>query len=101
MKKIIWVLIMLLLPSLSLRAEEETGTKEGKRVYPKKIEVDKNHDGKIDHTEYYENGKISRVEEDTDYDGQVDEWIYYENGKMVKAERDTNKDGKADTWINY
>ena len=69
---------------------------------PKKVEVDRNYDGKSDRFEYYDsNGSIIRVETDTDFNGKADEWVYYKNGIVEKAEKDTNGDGKPDTWLAY
>ena len=98
MKKYLMALLVLCVMS-SLALAEETAEKS--KVYPKKVEADKNHDGKIDHIEYFENGEISRVEDDSDFDGVIDEHTQYEKGKPVKSERDTNKDGKPDTWVTY
>ncbi len=105
MKKYLWIFVLALLLSTPVSAQETSGTNQetqaSSKVYPKKVEVDKNHDGKVDHVEYFENGKIVRSEDDTDYDGTMDEQTTYENGKPVKSERDTDHDGKPDTWITY
>ena len=84
-----WISIVL------LYAQENTPTQ-------KKVEVDRNYDGKPDRFEYYgAYGKIMRVETDTDLNGKTDEWVYYKNGVVEKAEKDTNADGKPDTWLAY
>ena len=98
-KQVLWILLMFFVCSNLVFAEE---AEKDKKVYPQKVEVDKNYDGVIDSVEYYQNQKIVRREEDTDFDGTMDSWISYdENGKPVKSERDTNKDGKPDTWVQY
>jgi len=69
---------------------------------PRKIQVDTNHDGKVDRVEVFDrDGNVMRVEADTTGDGKTDEWIYYTSGKPVKSEKDTNADGTADVWMEY
>lgn len=92
------VLFLLSTPGLAQQDGQES---VGSKVFPKKAEVDKNHDGKIDHVEYFENGKVVRTEDDTNFDGTMDEQTHYEVGRPVKSERDTDHDGKPDTWITF
>ena len=74
----------------------------GVKVYPEKLEADKNFDGIPDYAEHYKNGKLELREADVDFDGKMDEWTYFnEAGKPIKTGRDTNKDGKPDVWIYY
>jgi len=78
------------------------GSEAAETVKPRKIQVDTNHDGKIDRIEIYDRGgQVVRVEADTTGDGKTDEWIHYENGNPVKSEKDTNADGKPDVWMEY
>ena len=88
---------------LSTLGFSEEGKKSADaKIYPEKVEADKNYDGIPDYAEYYKGDKIIRREADTDFDGKMDEWTTFdENGKPIKAERDTNKDGKPDAWIYY
>ena len=82
-------------------AVEKTKDTEQK-IFPEKVEADKNYDGTPDYAEYFQNGKIIKREADSDFDGKMDEWTYFdESGKPTKTERDTNKDGKPDAWIQY
>jgi len=72
------------------------------QVKPKEIKIDRNYDGIIDRTEFYDaKGIISKVESDSNADGKADEWVYYENGAAVKGEKDINNDGKPDTALIY
>ena len=101
MKKFLWVFAVMCLFAIPVFAQEADKESQGSKVFPKKAEVDKNRDGKIDHVEYFENGKVARTEEDTNFDGTMDEVTYFENGKPVKSERDSDHDGKPDTWITF
>ena len=92
-----FLILVLAILSLNVFAEEDSK----QQVFPKKVEVDKNHDGTADHFEFFENGKIIKMEEDSDYDGKMDEWVHYLDGRPSKSERDTNADGKPDTWVSY
>lgn len=81
---------------------EGPGLPGSAKVYPKKVQVDTDYDGKIDRVEVYDDtGSIQKVESDTDKDGKIDEWITYKDGKAVRSEKDTNNDGKMDIWIDY
>jgi len=71
------------------------------KFLPTMVEIDRNHDGKVDRREYYEAGVLTKTETDTEFKGIFDETVYFKGGKPVKAEKDTNKDGKPDTWITY
>jgi hypothetical protein len=98
---------------------------DGARV--RRIEIDGNHDGKIDRWEYYgpdqklervgfsraddgkpdawayaaSDGSISRIEVSTRGDGRINRVEYYEKNRMVRAEDDTDGDGKVDKWETY
>ncbi|OGW79712.1 MAG: hypothetical protein A3G33_01535 [Omnitrophica bacterium RIFCSPLOWO2_12_FULL_44_17] len=74
---------------------------EENKIFPQKVEADRNYDGTIDRIEYYQNGFIARVEEDTNFDGKADDFTDYIEGKPVKTERDTNGDGRVDAWISF
>ena len=66
-----------------------------------RVELSTNRDGKINRTEFYENGALARAEEDTDGDGRVDKWERYESGALISASFDTIKSGKPTTTIDY
>ena len=73
-----------------------------KVVYPRKVEVDKNFDGKVDLREEYNGAMIMNREEDSDLDGTIDSWTHFnEAGNPTETEKDTNHDGKPDTWVHY
>ena len=56
---------------------------------------------RIDRTEYYLKGELSRAEEDTDGDGRVDKWERYASGALTSVSFDTTKSGKPTTTIDY
>ena len=85
--------------AIAFTADEATTTSQ---IKPKEIKIDRNGDGIVDRTEYYDSkGVITKVELYKNYDGKVDECITYENGVHVKGEKDINNDGKPDTTIFY
>ncbi len=54
------------------------------------------------HFEYYDNGQEKRVETDKNGDGKVDYAVEYdENHRRTKLERDENQDGKMDYTVAY
>lgn len=96
MKNVLFMIVFLVV-TLSV-----CGSEAEEMVKPRKVQVDSNHDGKIDRIEVYDrSGQILRVEADTTGDGKTDEWIFYEKGDPVKSEKDTNADGKPDVWMEY
>jgi hypothetical protein len=42
--------------------------------------------------------QLKRIERDRNDDGKVDTWEYYVNGKLERMGLDTNGDGRVDTW---
>jgi len=85
--------------SVSVLAAEVASQQQ---VKPKEIKIDRNYDGIIDRTEFYDaKGAVVKVESDINADGKVDEWVYYENGAAIKGEKDINNDGKPDTTLIY
>jgi hypothetical protein len=98
---------------------------DGARVV--RIEIDTDHDGKIDRWEHYgpdqqlqnvglsrandgsENawsfagpdGQVARIEVSTHRNGTVDRVEYYEHAVMVRAEEDTDADGRTDKWETW
>ncbi len=90
-------------------------------------DVDINHDGKVDMTEFYDNdGRLSHARADLDFDGEIDCTTFYRDGKvtrrefllgankgrpglvkfyaknmLVRLEADRNGDGKIDHWEHY
>ncbi len=93
---LIFVVCVTLLASGIVFAQEK-----GISLIPSRVEADKNSDDKIDHWEFYSDGKLERIEIDSDFDGTVDEKIYFKDGKPYKGERDSDKDGATDTWLYY
>ncbi len=98
---------------------------DGRRVI--RIEVDRNHDGRIDRWEYYNadqtlskigisraddgredawifpapDGSVARIEVSTARDSRVNRVEYYDKGVLVRAEEDTDGDGRPDKWETY
>ncbi len=62
---------------------------------------DKDKDARIDRTEFYTTGRLTRVEEDTDEDGRVDKWEQHDGPTVTSVEFDYNKDGKPDERISF
>jgi antitoxin component YwqK of YwqJK toxin-antitoxin module len=84
--------------------------------------TDLNFDGKVDITQYFQDGALTLEEIDLDFDGRLDARNVYEKGIKVRSdmdfgfdsqptvrrffkdgvitrkERDTNSDGKIDAW---
>ncbi len=108
------------------------GRKDAVRYYndegrPLREEADRNFDGTMDITTFFENGVVIREELDENKDGTLDtkvffmkgkpdraerdlggrssqgqwkpdRWEYYENGRMVRMGTDLDGDGKVDRW---
>lgn len=98
---------------------------DGSRV--QRIEVDTNHDGKIDRWEYYgpdetlvkiglsrandgkedawsypgPDGTVAEMEISTRRDGTIDRVEHFVKEVLVSAEADTDGDGRVDTWERY
>jgi len=68
---------------------------------PAKIEVSTHRDGRVDRTEFYAKGELTRVEADTDSDGRVDKWETYADGALAAVSFDTTKSGKPTITIDY
>lgn len=85
------------------RAEEAMSPeKESAGAKPREVAVDTDKDGKPDRWEYYkEDGKLDRIEVDNNHDGKIDETVFAENGKIVRVEKDSDFDGKIDQWVKY
>lgn len=87
------------------------GTKDIVRYYdddgrPLREEADRNFDGQMDDTTFFENGRIVREEMDTNYDGKIDTKVFFDRGQPVRAERDlagrsTSDRWRADRWEYY
>jgi hypothetical protein len=79
------------------------GTKDIVRYYndegrPLREEADRNFDGQMDETAYFESGRVARSESDTNADGRVDSKTFYERGQPIRAERDMAGRSSADRW---
>jgi hypothetical protein len=74
---------------------------QGMDGLPSKVEVSTRRDGKVNRTEFYEKGELTRAEEDTDTDGQVDKWETYAGGALAAVSFDMTKSGKPTTTIDY
>ena len=57
--------------------------------------------GRIGRREYYDAGRIARVEEDTDGDDRVDKWEYYTLGLLSRVELDFAGHGKPTQRLIY
>ncbi|MEI8176358.1 MAG: hypothetical protein WCG78_05780 [Candidatus Omnitrophota bacterium] len=82
--------------------QKPAGTIASQQFKPREVKMDRNHDGKVDHIEIYdEKGVIVKVENDTKGDGKINEWVTYENGIPVKGEKDINGSGKPNMTLFY
>jgi hypothetical protein len=50
------------------------------------------------HAEYNANGRLRKIEYDRDGDGKPDAWGYMDGSRVVRVEVDENGDGKVDRW---
>ncbi len=75
----------------------------------KRIEIDRNADGRPDRWEYYASSGadtpatpiIERAEEADGGDGRITRREFYANGVIDRAEEDTDADGRVDKWETY
>jgi hypothetical protein len=79
------------------------GTKDIVRYYndegrPLREEADRNFDGQMDETAFFESGRVARSEADTNADGKVDTKTFYERGQPIRAERDMVGRSTAERW---
>jgi hypothetical protein len=98
---------------------------DGPRIV--RIEIDRDHDGKIDRWEYYRpdrtlekvgfsrandgkedawsyagaEGKVVRIDVSTHRNGKIDRVEHYDDDVLVRAEEDTDGDGRFDKWEAY
>jgi hypothetical protein len=56
---------------------------------------------KINRTEFYDGGGLSRAEEDTDGNGKVDKWETYQGGVLATIAMDENGDLRPDRRLTY
>jgi hypothetical protein len=70
-------------------------------VTVERVERATRRDGRINRTEFFDNGQLLKVEEDTDGNGAIDKWETYEKGALVLMAIDTRKAGKPDRRIRY
>ena len=67
-----------------------------------RIEIDRNRDGEIDQTQYYDAGaSTSRSESDDDFDGRMDGRARYSGGQVIDNEIDIDGDGRAEYRAEY
>jgi len=79
------------------------GTKDIVRYYndegrPLREEADRNFDGQMDETAFFDSGRVARSEADTNADGKVDTKIFYERGQPIRAERDMGGRSTPERW---
>jgi hypothetical protein len=79
------------------------GTKDIVRYYndegrPLREEADRNFDGQMDETAFFESGRVARSEADTNADGRVDTKTFYERGRPIRAERDMVGRSTTERW---
>jgi len=76
----------------------------------KRIEIDRDHDGRPDRWEEYAalernavpgEPKIVRAEEANGPDGRITRHEYYKDGELERVEEDTDLDGRVDKWETY
>ena len=60
-----------------------------------------NGEARIDRTEFYAAGRLTRLEEDTDGDGRVDKWERHDGPTLTSVEFDYDKDGRPDERILF
>ncbi len=66
-----------------------------------RIERATRRDGRINRTEFFEDGALDRVEEDTDADGKIDKWERYKGGTLASVALDTQRRGSPDRRLIY
>ncbi len=67
-----------------------------------RIEIDRNRDGEVDQTQYFEaDASTSRSESDDDFDGRMDGRARYRGGQVIDSEIDHDGDGRAEYRAEY
>lgn len=66
-----------------------------------RVELDTNHDRRIDFWTWCENGLLARAERDRRHGGRPDVWERYDQGVLVEVRKDENNDGEPDRWDIY
>lgn len=65
----------------------------------KRIELDRNHNGRIDTWSYWDGTRVERIDIDHDEDGRVDRWEHYgTNNVMTRVGTSSKDDAVEDTW---
>ena len=86
---------------LGQTTEKDAWLFQGPDGSPAKIELSTRRDGKVDRTEFYSKGELTRVEADTDADGRIDKWETYIEGVLATVSFDPAKSGKPTITIDY
>jgi hypothetical protein len=65
--------------------------------------VDRDRDGRPDHWEFREGGRLVREAFDDDGSGVPDRVVHYDpsSGQKLRSEEDGDFDGRIDTWVEY
>ena len=66
-----------------------------------RVEISTRRDGKVNRTEFYEKGLLTKAEEDANGDGRLDKWEQYEGGALISASFDTANSGHPTTTVDY
>lgn len=63
------------------------------------IDIDRNHDGRIETFSYWDAARILRIEIDSDGDGRIDRWEHYDDAnRLARLGSSAHDDGIEDTW---
>ncbi len=84
-----------------LLADEVMGPDNKLRKVPVRKEVDLNADGKVDLTQYFDEGVVAREELDLDFDGRVDKVARYKDERVESEELSSLFDGRFDVRRYY
>ena len=79
MKSIFSIIFLFLISLVSLAAEIQTFILKSEILKDgsKRVEIDLNHDGKLDRIETYKNGVLTSFERESNFSGHFDEWTTY------------------------
>lgn len=73
----------------------------GPDAFPRRVEYDRDGNGKPERIELFDKGRLVRVEVDGDRDGRIDRWQDWSSGLLTHEDLDTDGDGKPDRRLVY
>jgi hypothetical protein len=87
------------------RTNFELRNKDGVAKYDRKtgrlrrIDIDRDHDGRIETFSYWDASRVIRIEIDTDGDNRIDRWEHYDAAnRLSRVGSSRRDDGVEDTW---